>query len=147
MGNLQQLSWSERIFIEPGRRNSTTIKELLAYQQSVKQFSNNFMAHRSFATKLDTFPRSAWRPNDGQPAPHTWGSLNDMSLFGSRLSKSQRPMMELVDVDLFSRKSKDPMLYTYDHPALAPQHFRRQGDNRFMLVFNWIIGEFHHVVL
>eukprot|EP00811_Abedinium_folium_P034065 NODE_697_length_2824_cov_2.642937.p1 GENE.NODE_697_length_2824_cov_2.642937~~NODE_697_length_2824_cov_2.642937.p1 ORF type:complete len:546 (-),score=201.07 NODE_697_length_2824_cov_2.642937:416-2053(-) len=55
--------------------------------------------------------------------------------------------LELLDVDVFRYGEDGPVVRAYDHPTLAPQHFRRKGDDRFFLVINWITGEHQMVVL
>mmetsp|Transcript_50457 Transcript_50457/g.156446 ORF Transcript_50457/g.156446 Transcript_50457/m.156446 type:complete len:753 (-) Transcript_50457:37-2295(-) len=110
---------------------------------------------RSFAKKEAAFPRSSWTRGEGAlPPAHSWGSLDDVSAFPPvRKSSSharrphQKPMLELLDVDAFQNKNEEePVWQIHDHPALAPQHYRRQGDDRFLLVVNWMIGPYQLVV-
>lgn len=111
---------------------------------------------RSFAKKQAVFPRSSWTRGEGSlPPAHSWGSLDDVSAFPPvRKSSSpgrrprRKPMLELLDVDAFQSKNEDePVWQIYDHPLLAPQHYRRQGDDRFLLVVNWMIGPYQLVAL
>mmetsp|Transcript_111103 Transcript_111103/g.346228 ORF Transcript_111103/g.346228 Transcript_111103/m.346228 type:complete len:324 (-) Transcript_111103:82-1053(-) len=46
-----------------------------------------------------------------------------------------------------NKNEEEPVWQVYDHPLLAPQHYRRQGDNRFLLIMNWMIGPYQLVTL
>lgn len=103
---------------------------------------------RDFREKQRAFPQSTWKVNGPMPLAHSWGVLQDISCFGSCVEATkQRPMMELLDLDIFERKEDYQIEHTYLHPALAPQHFRRQGDGRFFFIVNFMIGQYQQVAV
>jgi len=111
-------------------------------------------ARSRFSVKEASFPMSSWSRTEGTlPPPHSWGNVTDVLAFpaprrGSSLGKKgMSPMMDLLDVDVFRTSEDEPVWQVYDHPSLASQHFRQQGEKRPFLVVNWIIGEFQLVAL
>lgn len=119
---------------------------------------HHFMGRSSFSVKEAGFPRSTWEgPGGVFPPQHSWGSLPNAAAFpvprpgcttdlaGS--SRQAKPIMELLDLDLFRSSEEEPIFQTYEHPGLAPQHLRSNGENRFLFVVNWIIGPFQQVVV
>lgn len=107
----------------------------------------------NFGMKENCFPRSSWAgPGGTLPTAHSWGSLSDASAFPAprrapRGGAAARPFMELLDVDVFRSSEGDPVLQAYEHTSLAAQHFRRQGETRFLFVVNFILGPYQQVTV
>merc|ERR1719491_2905972 len=59
----------------------------------------------------------------------------------------RKPMMELLDLDLFRSSEEEPIFQTYEHPSLAPAHLRSHGETRFLFIINWIIGPYQQVAV
>jgi len=93
-----------------------------------------------FLEKTVTLPESSWDTNGAVPSAHSWGTL-----CGSQARDAA--LLDLLDVDMFKSSEDDPIMHVYNHPFLAPQHFRRQGDDRFFLVINWVTGDHQMTVL
>eukprot|EP00929_Paragymnodinium_shiwhaense_P091832 TRINITY_DN51726_c0_g1_i1.p1 TRINITY_DN51726_c0_g1~~TRINITY_DN51726_c0_g1_i1.p1 ORF type:complete len:764 (-),score=178.83 TRINITY_DN51726_c0_g1_i1:335-2626(-) len=122
--------------------------QALVSPQKLVDMSASLRYFREFSAKQKAFPRSAWVSPFQMPPDHTWGVFDDASKFSvSAQLHRQRPMLECLDVDVFKRSEEHYIAQTYDHPTLAAQHFRRNGDTRFMFTVNWMCGTYQHVSL
>lgn len=114
---------------------------------------SRFRRQPDLFVKEAAFPRSSWAGPGGElPPRHSWGSLSDVSGFpaprrSGAPSAAPRALLELLDLELFRSSEEDPIFQAYDHPGLAPQQLRKQGENRFLLVVNWIIGPYQQVAV
>jgi len=95
-----------------------------------------------FLEKEATLPKSSWSSNGALPPTNSWGALCDVPRAGDATA-----LLELLDVDMFRSSEEDPIMHVYNHPSLAPHHFRRQGNNRFFLIVNWVTGDHQMTVL
>jgi len=109
-----------------------------------------------FKAKQASLPRTEWKgPGGPLPPPHSWGSLSDPALFPAPYRTATRQnrwpkkagFTEVLDVDIFKSSEDDPVLQAYEHPGLAPQYYRQRGESRFLLVMNFIVGAYQHVVV
>jgi hypothetical protein len=87
---------------------------------------------------------------------HTW-SLYDTSHFKLRNAtyltdkvKAKAPypeaLLDLVNVDWMRVGPEGPVQQVAEHPSFAPAHLRRKGDNRFLLVANFLFPPYQAVI-
>uniref|UniRef100_A0A7S1B0Q5 Protein ENHANCED DISEASE RESISTANCE 2 C-terminal domain-containing protein n=1 Tax=Noctiluca scintillans TaxID=2966 RepID=A0A7S1B0Q5_NOCSC len=98
-------------------------------------------------------------PHDSRTDPrkeHTW-SLFDTSHFKLRNAtyltdkvkvKTPSPgaLLDLVNVDWMRVGPEGPVQQVAEHPSFAPAHLRRKGDNRFLLVANFLFPPYQAVI-
>lgn len=84
----------------------------------------------------------------------TWNAIGE-SVFNLRSStylrdRQKEPsgpsLFELVDVDIMCIPEDGPAMHVAKQGDFCPRHLRRQGDNRFLLVQNWIFPPFQAIL-